>query len=79
MRLAGNPGSKCFARCGCFDLVVSASRNVFGQQVMHERMRNGAEGRKRAHERKIGLRRTGPTCSIRALRVALAVRYILPV
>eukprot|EP00966_Prymnesium_polylepis_P213195 4938012-Prymnesium_polylepis.1 len=52
---------------------------------MHERMRNGAEGRKTAHERKkIGLRRTGPTSftysggSIRALRVALAVRYNLP-
>eukprot|EP00966_Prymnesium_polylepis_P036299 842311-Prymnesium_polylepis.1 len=44
MRLAGNPGSKSFARCGSFDPVVCTSRKVFSQQVMHERMRNRAEG-----------------------------------
>eukprot|EP00966_Prymnesium_polylepis_P098947 2291272-Prymnesium_polylepis.1 len=46
---AGNPGSKSFARCGSFDPVVYTSRKVLSQQVMHERMRNRAEGRKTAH------------------------------
>eukprot|EP00966_Prymnesium_polylepis_P226292 5234767-Prymnesium_polylepis.1 len=66
MRLDGNPGSKFFAHCGSFDPVVCAHRNVLGYHVMHENMRNRAEGHKTAHERmrKIELQHAGPTSTI---------------